>query len=410
MSDSALPYQRARLLAGTFVVSALSIAALGNPWSIPLATVSSAVAITLLWWPRSRSWLPALTGISGAVSLLVTMLEIRFETLAVPPSGMVESLLLCVLVGLLGRFSPPASAIIAGVLAALAVATSIYRVAPGEHFEPLSGQELFYAAAFWALGPIGAAIAGVYLRYVENRRQRAIADAQHDERLRLAHDLHDYVAHDISGMIAQAQAAQVVIDSAAGGTRDAVLKESLARIETAGIAAMTSMDRTVSLLRATQRCEDNAPAIPVSLPGLAELPDLMERFATSVTAQVTSVIEVEAHEVPREIGSTVYRLIVEALTNVRRHAPTATDISVAVTNDFNEVVVVVENNAGGLACANVRPRGGVGLPSLNERTEALAGRLTAGPTRDGWRLEARLPLEIHTHRNPTQPTNEGKDS
>ncbi|WP_169515731.1 histidine kinase [Amycolatopsis nigrescens] len=99
-----------------------------------------------------------------------------------------------------------------------------------------------HGAAFWALGPAFAAAVGLYFRYQQNARDRAVAAARRAQRLDLARDLHDYVAHDLSEMIAQAQAAQLA------GEPDPAVLVALRRIETAGLKAMSSMDRTVHML------------------------------------------------------------------------------------------------------------------------------------------------------------------
>jgi signal transduction histidine kinase len=155
-------------------------------------------------------------------------------------------------------------------------------------------------------------------------------------------------------------------------------------IERSALRALESMDRTLRMLH-------SAPA--VALPSLGELPELVERFGSS--GNVEAVLRLDPLlDVPREVGATAYRVVVEALTNVRRHAADANRVEVSVECETGRSleIIVVDDGRGGSGGPLGR-RGGLGLPGLRERVAMTGGSLTAGPRRPrGWRVVAVLPL------------------
>lgn len=168
----------------------------------------------------------------------------------------------------------------------------------------------------------------------------------------MAQDLHDFVAHDVSGIVAQAQAAQLV-----AGHDSGVALTALKRIEQAGLKALASMDNTVHLLH------DTTTLTP--LPGLADLPKLADQFSATSPARVTlRITPAVLDTTPREIATTAYRIVVESLTNIRRHASTATIVDIVVTGDSDPAspvlrVTVTNDSAGALARATRTDRRGV---------------------------------------------------
>ncbi|MFD7257333.1 sensor histidine kinase [Streptomyces sp. NPDC059874] len=286
--------------------------------------------------------------------------------------------LLLPLLGLVARWSPVRSGTVAGTLGVAAVALWPVPLV----WETGSWLEACGAAAFWAMPALGAALAGGYLRRQAGRLRRAVRDARRDQQLELARDLHDFVAHDVSAIVVRAQAARFV---AAGDPGQAVL--ALERIEAAGLSALASMDRTVHAL---QEAADR-PLAPV--PGLAQLPGLVERFEGGALDADPAV----AGELSREADTTAYRVAVEALTNVRRHAPGAAEVRVSVRRAGADIELSVANSApargaGGLLGLGRRRRGGTGLAGLRGRVEAAGGTLRAGASADGgWLVSAVFP-------------------
>lgn len=338
--------------------------------ALPAVVTLAALAVTARWPSR----LPIAATIAALVSLAISLLPAAADLSTTAKSfalgcALVETIGLMVLVIAVVRTQSPLVAILVGVLLGFAEALIPGRLLPGMD---LAG--LLFMRGIWSLGAIGAAIAGAYLRSLDVRRAAELAGARRAQRLELARDLHDFVAHDVSGMVVQAQAAQTL---GGGGETLAVLR----RIEEAGLHALAAMDRTVHMLR-----DDDAPTQPRRY-GIADLPDLVRRFASASGAHTD--LDLSAGDLPPELDVTAYRLVTEALTNVRRHAPTSAQVTVCVRSDADTLEVTVDNDAAGVSSAR---RSGLGLPGLTERVTALGGRLTAGPYGGGWRLRADIPV------------------
>lgn len=191
------------------------------------------------------------------------------------------------------------------------------------------------------------------------------------------------MAHDVSAIVVQAQAARFVADK---DPEQAV--RALERIEAAGLGALASMDRTVHALR------EAAGARSAPIPGTSELPGLVERFEGGVLEADWAAVR----ELSREADTTAYRVAVEALTNVRRHAPGAALVRVGLRRVAEGIELSVANSApprggaGGRLGLGLRRRGGTGLAGLRGRVEAAGGTLGAGASADGgWRVCAVFP-------------------
>ncbi|WP_329122991.1 sensor histidine kinase [Streptomyces sp. NBC_01465] len=240
-------------------------------------------------------------------------------------------------------------------------------------------------AGFWLVPALVAATMGGYPRLTETRRHRAVHEARLAQQLELAHDLHDFVAHDITGIVVQAQAARYV-----AATDPAAAAAALERIERAGLAALESIDRTVRMLH------PDAAHARDALPSLSELTALVRDFNTS--SPITTTLDI-APGVPeslsREAAATAHRITVEALTNIRRHAPAATTATITLTHSGDRTAVelrIHNNNTGsGTRPLPRRDHGGRGLLALTERVRAAGGTLTAGRDQDGWQVTATLP-------------------
>ncbi|MFD4863790.1 sensor histidine kinase [Streptomyces sp. NPDC058412] len=310
---------------------------------------------------------------------VAALVGIAAAVLRVPPSWLlVWQGPLLLLLALVARRSPVRPAVAAGTLGVAAVA---FWPAPLV-WESGSWLEACGAAAFWALPALGAVLVGGHLRRQAGRLRRAVRDARRDQQLELARDLHDFVAHDVSAIVVQAQAARFV---AAQDPGQAV--RALERIETAGLSALASMDRTVHALQEAA----GGPTSPV--PGLDRLPELVERFEGGTLDADPEAVR----GLSREADTTAYRVAVEALTNVRRHAPGAAVVRVAVRRAGAGMELSVVNSAGRRGAGGLlarRRRSGTGLAGLRGRVEAAGGKLRAGAdTGGGWRVCAVFPAE-----------------
>jgi signal transduction histidine kinase len=208
----------------------------------------------------------------------------------------------------------------------------------------------------------------------ELRAQRAVAE----ERVRIAQELHDVVAHNVSLIVVQAQA----LGATAG---DPHVSEATDGIADLGRRTMAEMHRTLRLLRAPDEQPEFAPQ-----PGLGDLDDLLER-SRAAGLQVELAVEGAPRPVAQSVDLSAFRIVQEALTNVLKHAGrTRTSVTIAYGLDALELTIVDSGNGrAGLAAP-----GGHGLIGMRERTALFGGTLTAGPRPgEGFEVRASLPYD-----------------
>lgn len=388
------------------------VAGAGWPATAAMATAVGVVAATAGWWPRTRRALGTAVILVATVSALGTVLTGAGAGAGASGGGgdgpdgdsplglpmLVEFAAVTVLVFLVARYVPTPRSVL--LMAPLTVSGSTVILRMGTYH---SLPEAFGQCAFMALGPLGAATVGGRLRALETRRLRAVRAARRAQRLELARDLHDFVAHDVSGIVVLAQAARLV-----GSDRPEKVPELLERIEAAGLRALASMDRTVHML------SESAPHRPHAY-GLADIADVVEHFRSVGGAGARLELDPATGArgaVPHEVAATAHRVVVEALTNVRRHAPGATAVRVRIALDHTGrpapvLTVEVANGPGSRPTGRPAPerrRGGTGLTALTERVRALGGTLTAGPrTGGGWQTAVTLPLPPPADDGSTPP-------
>lgn len=210
-----------------------------------------------------------------------------------------------------------------------------------------------------------------------------------DERLRIARDLHDVVAHGVSAMGIQAGAARRVLDRDPDAARTA-----LANVEEASRDAVTQMRRLLGTLREGSGEPVDGGGERTSEAGVADLPCLVAEVRDHGLAVHLDVVEAQpeaASRLPRGIGLAVYRTVQEALTNVRRHS-TADSVSVVVRVDESAAYAEVE------VVDNGRPRhgtsgSGLGQLGIRERAATHGGQVDIGPrVTGGYRVRVRYPL------------------
>ncbi|MEV0324109.1 sensor histidine kinase [Streptomyces sp. NPDC050658] len=214
----------------------------------------------------------------------------------------------------------------------------------------------------------------------EEEARRRVAE----ERLRIARDLHDVVAHHIALVNVQAGVAAHVMDK-----RPDQAKEALSHVRDASRSALNELRATVGLLRQTG--DPEAPTEPA--PGLARLDDLVDTFRhAGLPVEVTLGDAVT--ELPAGVDLAAYRIIQEALTNVQKHAGTGAKAEVSVVRvGPNIEVTVLDDGPGAVADPERDSGGGHGLIGMRERVSALGGRCTAGPRYGGgFRVHAILPV------------------
>ena len=219
---------------------------------------------------------------------------------------------------------------------------------------------------------------GAYLRWLDVQRIRAASDARRDERLDLARELHDLVAHYVTGIVVQAQAAQVVAEQKPRAAQDA-----LGQIERAGTDALAAMRRMVGSLRSEgDPAASDGEGDALTPAGSAGLEDLIDQHNRLGVPARLHLHDVDPDALPPAVGASVHRIVLESLTNIRRHGVDVTTVDVTVARRGGTVELVVRDDGSEVLRRPGRV-GGFGLVGMTERAVALGGILTAGPVGSG---------------------------
>lgn len=299
-------------------------------------------------------------------------------------------LLLLVLVGHLATRRPMAAAVGSVVAVATAFAERTL-VSPGESIvftAPWAGQLAFVFAVAWLFG-------GVYRKrreYLDALHEQTEARAVMAERLRIARELHDSVAHSIGIITVLSGAAARVVETKPEQTRQA-----LTGIETTSRETLLGLQRMLGALRRAEPDDAMPQAAPLA-PGasLADVTQLAERTADAgVRVHVTW--RGEQRPLPPEIELSAFRIIQESVANVVRHSGART-CRVAVGYEPTGVTIEVVDDGDDGPGGPGRPRhsaasgSGFGLLGMRERVTLLSGRFSAGRRPEGgFRVAARLP-------------------
>jgi len=231
------------------------------------------------------------------------------------------------------------------------------------------------------------------------------------ERLRIARELHDIVAHHLSVVVIQAQGAQRMV------SRDpSRAEQAMADIERTGRTALDEMRRLLGLLRSGDPAQDqpgdpgpdqpggwlreagdsgpgepDATRLPVL--GVTDVAALAERMS-GAGLPVTVHTVGEPRPVPEDVGLAVYRITQEALTNVLKHAgPAHAEVELRFGSEL-EVTVTDDGRGASAHLSGAVPGTGRGTVGMRERVTVLGGRLTVGPKAGGgFRVHAAIPLE-----------------
>ncbi|GAB5534873.1 MAG: histidine kinase [Rubricoccaceae bacterium] len=234
----------------------------------------------------------------------------------------------------------------------------------------LFGASILDAAFRW----LAPAAAGYAFRQRDAASRARVLDARRSERVEIARELHDTLAHHVTAIAIQAQAARAVAP-----TRPEAAVEALAAIEEAASRVLVEMRATVGALRNGGEAE-RAPGRGVAdLRGLASAGD-------------GAPVEIDVADSLGPLSPTVeaglFRVAQEAVTNAHRHARQAQQITVSLTAEGNDVTLLITDD--GKPTRSGTP--GFGLVGMKERAELLGGELVAGPAPEGgWQVRAVLP-------------------
>jgi signal transduction histidine kinase len=216
-------------------------------------------------------------------------------------------------------------------------------------------------------------------------RQRVTA-----ERTRIARELHDVVAHSVSVMVIQAAAARRNLRSAPSSAEDA-----LTNIEVTGRQTMNELRSILGVLRRSE--EDDGLSAESSRPvrDLAPQPTLQSVSGLVDAAPdlpIALSIEGDIADLPTGVDLTGFRIVQEAITNVRRHAGPVTKVDVSIRRTGDHIDIEVADDGRGAAADSTGP--GFGIVGMRERLDSIGGSLTASSQRSGgWHVRARLPIQ-----------------
>jgi signal transduction histidine kinase len=262
---------------------------------------------------------------------------------------------------------------------------------------------LIAGAGAWLVGEVmrnrraGVAQLAERTARLERERELEASRAAAEERLRIARELHDVVAHNLSVVVVQAQAAQRILDRDTERARGVVVS-----IERTGREALDEMRRLLGVLRAGEAPGDGealgggeGDGLFGPQPGLARLGELVEQVRRA-GLPVTLRVEGEERPLSAAVDLSAYRIVQEALTNSLKHAGQAR-AEVLLRYRARDVELRVSDDGRGGAAhldGGPVPGSGHGLVGMRERVELFGGELAAGPRPGGgYQVHARLPLE-----------------
>jgi signal transduction histidine kinase len=226
-----------------------------------------------------------------------------------------------------------------------------------------------------------------YAKQLEAARQELADQAVTQERLRIARDLHDIVAHSIGTIVVQSSVARDAID-----VNQEAARQAIEHVQGISRSAMGEVRQLLGVLR----LPDERRAPPSPSPKLAELSRLIAE-AENGGITVQSSISGEESTLPAAVDLAAYRIVQEALTNVVKHASGShASVTLHYRKDALTIEIVngIANRSGGRPVLAV-DRGGLGIDGMRERVSLLGGRFVAGPRDEGgFRIEAVLPLSV----------------
>jgi signal transduction histidine kinase len=340
----------------------------------PLFLLAGLASLPLLWRRRAPVLVAAVVG-AGTVGLAADGI---IRDIQLPYGQLVATYTVAALAAPVGRLLVVAVTGAATVVSVLVLLD--YRIS-------MLGLTALPFVVAYALGT-GVRARRDRIAMLEERTRRLAEAAEATaarERERIAREIHDIVAHSVSLMVVQAEAGVVVAadrDKAAG---------TFETISDTGREALTQLDRALGVLRGPAPV-DGAGRQPA--PGLAELPDLMDRARQAgLVADLRE--DGERRAVPTDLAAAVYRIVQEAVTNTVKHAGAR---CVRVRLHWRDAALAVTVEDDGRGPAPARPAGGPatagrGLAGMRERVDAFGGDLTAGPGAAGFRVAAVFPLD-----------------
>lgn len=359
------------ILLGCITMAVLAVIA---PWRPAQATVVAAVILTLM----------ALTMRVFGISSYTLLGGIPIPAIG---AGML-------LIAFVTREAEPRVALRSGGLLVASAVFALF-VMPSDYGFGLSGA---FAASMVVGGLLLLASVGtgMYFRARAQEQAKSVRDAinhaQQNERLALARELHDVVAHHVTGIVVQAQAAQLVSKQNPHASA-----EALDRIATSGTDALAAMRRLVSSMRGVEPAGSSGATEQATMDLEADLAVIVTRTNSALSEhggpKVTMNVDLDGPP-PQEVARSALRVVQECLTNSEKHALDASAIQVLVQSTDQHLYLRITDDGSSTRAHPVGGSGGYGLIGMRERVELLGGRFNAGPGEHiGWCVEAWLPLD-----------------
>lgn len=338
--------------------------------NLPLPVLSVVLTVglaSLLLWRRTHP-----LAVVATVFGVVAVVDLGLIVADAPALDMVTMLYVLLLPYSLFRWASGREAV-AGLAIILVPATLAYVVDWTGVAEGIGGGAVLMSS--FALG--------LAVRSQHGARERRMEQVKSEERVLLARELHDTVAHHVSAIAIQAQAGRAL-----AATSPSSPLEALEVIEVEASRTLAEMRSMVRVLR------NEAPADYAPQPGVADLERLSGASPTGPRVEVTVSGDLAA--LPRAIDAAVFRIAQEAVTNALRHARNATVVDVRVAGDQSTVSLAVRDD-GDPGPGDPSPEAGFGLTGMVERALLLGGTCRAGPCPGGgWAVVATLPRRVPT--------------
>jgi signal transduction histidine kinase len=363
---AAVPERLSRdwVLVGALMVTALLEGVLRDDvaWR-PVVTIVTVGLAPVLLWRRTHPLVCVVVGFGTGMAL-----GLASQLAGIPGVGLNTMIYILVLAYALVRWGSGREIVIGLAVVLIAAVVSIATDYSGP-------AELF--GGFGVL--VAAAAGGAAFRYRAESRRRALDQIRSQERVALARELHDIVAHHVSAIAVQAQAGRAMARQ-----RPEAGLEALAAIEGEASRTLAEMRAMVQVLR------DGAPAEYTPQPGVADLLSLARRDPVPV---VDVELPDDLDQLPLQVDTAVYRLAQEALTNALRHARNPSRVEIRVVEGGGRLRLRVTDDG---QIDPARPAShGFGLLGMTERVQLLGGTLRAGPAPEGgWTVDAELPTEV----------------
>ena len=363
---------------------------------MPLAAIPVLAAMGLVLYPRRR--FPA--AVLAAVAAMVVTLVAMGATLGGSFLAVLCACYSAAVYGsrrlVIGLFTGAVAAVLlVGIPQAFAPGSAVIRAVPVPTILAAAGAALFGLLIKGQFSARNAELAVLAERaeWAAAQRDQEARRATLAERLRIARELHDVIAHHVSVIVIQSQGAQRV----AGREPDRALR-AMADVEDTARTALEEMRRMLGLLRPPGEAGgdgegDEAAAgtldVARGLADIGALADSMTAAGLPVTVRSTG----EPRPVPEDVGLTAYRIAQEALTNVLKHAgPARAEVHLHYGGDLELTVTDDGRGAAAGLAAPAAPGAGRGTTGMRERATMLGGSLTAGPRAGGgYRVHAVLP-------------------